>query len=93
MKYNALYRLFNQLPATCIIIVVLIIVLISKVVYRYVCVPSVEETRYVMYTSDSAAEPVKCYTIVDTNTEFKYLVFEVDGQYVCAPEVEQHVEN
>lgn len=88
MKYNTLYRLFNQLPATCIIIVVLIIVSIGAAVYRYVCAPSVEETRYVMYASDSVTKPVKCYTIVDTNTEFKYLVFEIDGQYICATEIE-----
>lgn len=92
MRLNPLYRLFVQLPATCIIIVVLIITLIGSLVYRYVFlkdyVPSVEETRYVMYTSDSVTKPVKCYTIVDTNTEFKYLVFEVDGQYVCVTEIE-----
>lgn len=92
MRPNSLYRLFVHLPATCIIIVVLIIILIGSLVYRYVFlkdyVPSAEETKYVMYTSNSATEPVKCRTIVDTNTDAKYLVFEVDGQYVCAPEVE-----
>lgn len=49
---------------------------------------NVKDARYVLYTSDGEMKAVEAETIVDMDTGYQYRIFEINGQYVCAPAID-----
>ena len=47
-----------------------------------------KDAQYVLYTSDGEMKAVEYNTIIDMDTGYQYRVFEIDGQYVCAPAID-----
>lgn len=48
----------------------------------------VKDAQYVLYTSEGEMKAVEAETIVDMDTGYQYRIFEIDGQYVCAPAID-----
>ena len=49
----------------------------------------VKNAQYVLYTSEGEMKAVDTETIVDMDTGYQYRIFEIDGQYVCAPAIDK----
>lgn len=49
----------------------------------------VKDAQYVLYTSDGEMKAVEYSTIIDMGTGYQYRIFEIDGQYVCAPSIDE----
>lgn len=47
----------------------------------------VKDAQYVIYTSGGEMKAVEYNTVVDMETGYQYRIFEIDGQYVCAPAI------
>lgn len=50
---------------------------------------NVKDAQYVLYTSEGEMKAVNAETIVDMNTGYQYRIFEINGQYVCAPAIDE----
>ena len=50
---------------------------------------NVKDAQYVLYTSDGEMKAVEAETIVDMDTGYQYRIFEINGQYVCAPAIDE----
>lgn len=48
-----------------------------------------KDAQYVLYTSDGEMKAVEAETIIDMDTGYQYRIFEIDGQYVCAPAIDK----
>ena len=48
----------------------------------------VKDAQYVIYTSGGEMKAVEYSTIIDMDTGYQYRIFEIDGQYVCAPAID-----
>lgn len=48
----------------------------------------VKDAQYVLYTSEGEMKAVECSTIIDMENGYQYRVFKIDGQYVCAPAID-----
>lgn len=48
----------------------------------------VKNAQYVLYTSDGEMKAVNTETIIDMDTGYQYRIFEINGQYVCAPAID-----
>lgn len=48
----------------------------------------VKDAQYVIYTSGGEMRAVEYSTIVDMENGYQYRIFEIDGQYVCAPAID-----
>ena len=49
----------------------------------------VKDAQYVRYTSEGEMKAVEYSTIVDMETGYQYCIFKIDGQYVCAPAIDE----
>ena len=49
----------------------------------------VKNAQYVLYTSEGEMKAVEYNTVIDTETGYQYRIFEIDGQYVCAPAIDE----
>ena len=49
----------------------------------------VKNAQYVLYTSEGEMRAIDAETIVDMETGYQYRIFEIDGQYVCAPAIDE----
>lgn len=47
----------------------------------------VKDAQYVLYTSEGEMKAVEAETVVDMDTGYQYHIFEINGQYVCAPAI------
>lgn len=77
-----------------ILIIVLLPVIIAAIVNRLQFGDSsnledVKNAQYVIYTSGGEMIPVEYNTVVDMETGYQYRIFEIDGQYVCAPAIDE----
>lgn len=50
---------------------------------------NVKDAQYVLYTSDGEMKAVNAETIIDMDTGYQYRIFEINGQYVCAPSIDE----
>lgn len=50
---------------------------------------NVKDAQYVLYTSDGEMKAVNAETIIDMDTGYQYRIFEINGQYVCAPAIDK----
>lgn len=50
---------------------------------------AVKNAQYVLYTADGEMKAVEAETIVNMDTGYQYSIFEIDGQYVCAPAIDE----
>lgn len=50
---------------------------------------NVKDARYVIYTSEGEMKAVEYSTIIDMDTGYQYRIFEINGQYVCAPAIDE----
>ena len=50
---------------------------------------NVKDAQYVLYTSEGEMKAVNTETIVDMDTGYQYRIFEINGQYVCAPAIDE----
>lgn len=50
---------------------------------------NVKNAQYVLYTAEGEMKAVEAETIVDMDTGYQYRIFEIDGQYVCAPAIDE----
>lgn len=50
---------------------------------------NVKDAQYVFYTTDGEMKAVDAETIVDMENGYQYRIFEIDGQYVCAPAIDE----
>lgn len=50
---------------------------------------NVKDAKYVLYTSEGELKAVEAETIIDMNTGYQYRIFEINGQYVCAPAIDE----
>ena len=50
---------------------------------------NVKDAKYVLYTTDGEMKAVNAETIVDMDTGYQYRIFEINGQYVCAPAIDE----
>lgn len=48
----------------------------------------VKDAQYVIYASGGEMKAVEYNTIIDMENGYQYRVFEIDGQYVCAPAID-----
>lgn len=48
----------------------------------------VKNAQYVLYTSEGETKAVEYSTIIDMENGYQYRIFEIDGQYVCAPAID-----
>lgn len=49
----------------------------------------VKDAQYVLYTSEGEMKAIDAETIIDMDTGYQYRIFEIDGQYVCAPAIDE----
>lgn len=49
---------------------------------------NVKDAQYVLYTSEGEMKTVNTETIIDMDTGYQYRIFEINGQYVCAPAID-----
>lgn len=49
----------------------------------------VKNAQYVLYTSEGEMKAVNAETIIDMDTGYQYRIFEINGQYVCAPSINE----
>lgn len=49
----------------------------------------IKNAQYVRYTSEGEMKAIECSTIVDMETGYQYRIFKIDGQYVCAPAIDE----
>lgn len=50
---------------------------------------NVKDAQYVLYTSGGEMKAVNAETIIDMDTGYQYRIFEINGQYVCAPAIDE----
>ena len=50
---------------------------------------NVKDAQYVLYTSDGEMKAVNAETIIDMENGYQYRIFEINGQYVCAPAIDE----
>lgn len=48
----------------------------------------VKNAQYVLYTSEGEMKAVDAETIIDMDSGYQYRIFEINGQYVCAPAID-----
>ena len=49
----------------------------------------IKDAQYVLYTSEGGMKAVNAETIIDMDTGYQYRIFEINGQYVCAPAIDE----
>lgn len=71
------------------IIMVVIVAFITYIVpNQSSTLEDVKDAQYVFYTSGGEMRAVEYSTIVDMENGYQYRIFEIDGQYVCAPAID-----
>lgn len=49
----------------------------------------IKDAQYVLYTADGEMKALEYSSIIDMDTGYQYRIFEIDGQYVCAPAIDE----
>lgn len=77
----------------CILIMVLFVFSTTFVSYIFPdhssTLENVKDAQYVLYTSEGEMKAINAETIVDMENGYQYRIFEIDGQYVCAPAIDE----
>lgn len=77
--------------------IVLVIMLICVIVVAFADrifgdspnLEDVKDAQYVIYTSGGEMKAVEYNTIIDMENGYQYRIFKIDGQYVCAPAIDE----
>ena len=72
-------------------LIIFVIVMIGISIWKQHNVSNLEDVKnaqYVIYTSGGEMKAVEYSTIIDMENGYQYRVFEIDGQYVCAPAID-----
>ena len=73
-------------------IIIFVIVMIGGYIWKQHNASNLEDVKnaqYVLYTSEGEMKAVNAETIVDMDTGYQYRIFEINGQYVCAPAINE----
>ena len=50
---------------------------------------AVKDAEYVLYQSNGEMKALDSEVIIDMDTGYQYRIFEINGQYVCAPAIDE----
>lgn len=91
---DKLQNVVNKHPQMVVIslwLIIFVIVTIGASIWKQHNASNLEDVKdaqYVIYTSGGAMKAVEYSTIIDMENGYQYRVFEIDGQYVCAPAID-----
>lgn len=77
------------LPVVFVSVVFLSIYFVGKSCLKQYQMEQAKTADFVMYTSDGAMLGMEHEVIVDMDTGYQYLVFNINGDYVIAPRISE----